>query len=466
MKFFLAIIFSLLQIPPLLAQNVEIKGYINGFEQGSTIRIIKKADVFSGWDTTIAQQQIVNSNKFDLKFNISYPAYVTLAINLKKTSIFISPGNKMTFKIFLDTTTQNKSVFGQTEMEIKEISPVPKLNSDLITYNKMYNTFLINNFRKVFQYHEKQTVILFTKQINERFGHISSDYLKNYIKYTVASLKRGARMMTDQQFLLKYFINKPVLYHNESYGDMFLNFFNSYFKRNIKSSVNPEILAQVIPKRNYYLLDKIFEKDSLLKINARVRQLSEMLVLNNYFYNDSFDRKDIEILLQQIKNESKFIENRKVANHYLKKLMNLQPGTHAPEFILPDINGNEISLKSFSGKFVLLVFYKDNCPACEFQMNGLKNLQDNLGNELQPVVIMKGKNITQLEKFLVANNVSWPVLLLGNQWMLLEKYRIKIFPSYILINPNGTIGLIPAPFQEDHAVDKIRLYMNQYKKIK
>ncbi len=155
MKFFLAIIFSLLQVLPLLAQNVEIKGYINGFEQGSTIRIIKKADVFSGWDTTIAQQQIVNSNKFDLKFNISYPVYATLAINLKKTSIFISPGNKMTFKIFLDTTTQNKSVFDQTEMEIKEISPVPKLNSDLIAYNKMYNAFLMHNFRKVFQYHEK-----------------------------------------------------------------------------------------------------------------------------------------------------------------------------------------------------------------------------------------------------------------------------------------------------------------------
>lgn len=466
MKFFLAILFSLSQVLPVKAQTSEIKGKINGFEQGYTIRVIKKADAFSNWDTTLLHHQLTSSNQFDLKFNISHPGYATLAINSKRGSLFVAPGNKIIIQIQLDTSSQNKSFFDQTEPEIKEISPVPKLNSDLMAYNKMYNTFLIHNFRNVFQYHEKQPVMLFKKEVLKRFGNNRNVYLKNYIKYSIASLKRGARMMNDHQFLLKYFIEQPVLYHNVSYGDMFHNFFNSYFKRNINSPVNQESLAGVIPKRNYELLDKLFKKDSLLKMNAKVRELSEMLVLNNYFYNDSFDRKDIETLFRQMEKESKFSENRKVASHYLKKLMNLQPGTRAPEFTLPDINGNELSLKNFSGKFVLLVFYKDNCPACYFQLNGLKNLQDNLGNELQPVIIMKGKDVEQPEKFLSANNVSWPILLLGNQWMLLEKYRVKIFPSYILINPNGTIGLIPAPFQEDHAVDKIRLYMNQYKKIK
>ena len=43
----------------------------------------------------------------------------------------------------------------------------------------------------------------------------------------------------------------------------------------------------------------------------------------------------------------------------------LEIGTKAPEFTLPDQNGNSISLSDFLGKKVVLYFYpKDNTPGC------------------------------------------------------------------------------------------------------
>ena len=43
----------------------------------------------------------------------------------------------------------------------------------------------------------------------------------------------------------------------------------------------------------------------------------------------------------------------------------LEVGTKAPEFTLPDQNGNSISLSDFLGKKVVLYFYpKDNTPGC------------------------------------------------------------------------------------------------------
>ena len=41
--------------------------------------------------------------------------------------------------------------------------------------------------------------------------------------------------------------------------------------------------------------------------------------------------------------------------------MTIQEGKTAPAFILPDQNGNEVALKDFRGKNVVLYFYpKDN----------------------------------------------------------------------------------------------------------
>ncbi len=48
----------------------------------------------------------------------------------------------------------------------------------------------------------------------------------------------------------------------------------------------------------------------------------------------------------------------------------IEPGTPAPEFSLPDQDGNEVSLASLRGRTVVLVFYPlDFSPVCTDQLN-------------------------------------------------------------------------------------------------
>ena len=54
----------------------------------------------------------------------------------------------------------------------------------------------------------------------------------------------------------------------------------------------------------------------------------------------------------------------------------LEPGTKAPDFTLPDQNGEFHSLSDYRGKKVILYFYpKDNTPGCTRQACGFSELR-------------------------------------------------------------------------------------------
>ncbi len=48
----------------------------------------------------------------------------------------------------------------------------------------------------------------------------------------------------------------------------------------------------------------------------------------------------------------------------------IEPGSRAPDFTLPDQDGNEVSLTDLEGQTSVLVFYPlDFSPACTDQLN-------------------------------------------------------------------------------------------------
>jgi peroxiredoxin len=68
-------------------------------------------------------------------------------------------------------------------------------------------------------------------------------------------------------------------------------------------------------------------------------------------------------------------QDRNIARLMVEK-MDTKPGKQAPDFILPDQNGNEVSLKSILEKnHALLIFVRgDWCPTCHMMMRGyIKN---------------------------------------------------------------------------------------------
>ena len=75
----------------------------------------------------------------------------------------------------------------------------------------------------------------------------------------------------------------------------------------------------------------------------------------------------------------------------------LEVGTKAPEFSLPDQNGNVHTLEEYRGKKVFLYFYpKDNTPGCSKQACGF--------GELYPQFVEKGAVVLGVSKDSVASH--------------------------------------------------------------
>ncbi len=100
----------------------------------------------------------------------------------------------------------------------------------------------------------------------------------------------------------------------------------------------------------------------------------------------------------------------------------LEVGTKAPEFALPDQNGELHTLKEFQGKKVILYFYpKDNTPGCTSQACGF--------GELMPQFTEKGAVIIGISKDSVASHKKFEQKY-GLPFLLLSDTELTAIQAY------------------------------------
>ncbi len=114
-------------------------------------------------------------------------------------------------------------------------------------------------------------------------------------------------------------------------------------------------------------------------------------------------------------------------------------GKPAPELVVTDIQGNTISLGELKGKTVLLDFWTTWCPPCLADGPALDKLYNKYGGkDLVIVGISMNEEREVVEKFLTKHAHSFPVVLTTEN-ELPRPYQIGIFPTYMVVAPDGTL---------------------------
>src|SRR5258708_3029649 len=115
-------------------------------------------------------------------------------------------------------------------------------------------------------------------------------------------------------------------------------------------------------------------------------------------------------------------------------------GKPAPELEVTDIQGNPVSLSDLKGKTVLLDFWTTWCPPCLADAPALDKLYIKYGGKnLMIVGISVSEERAVVEKFLKKHPHTFPVVLTSENDVP-RPYQIGIFPTYVVISPDGTLA--------------------------
>ena len=117
----------------------------------------------------------------------------------------------------------------------------------------------------------------------------------------------------------------------------------------------------------------------------------------------------------------------------------------APDFVLPDADGNQVRLSQFRGKTVVLNFWTTTCQPCLEEMPSLAEFAKVVAKRDDVVVLTISTDLTKdvalsaLHTLLHEPKPPFSVLFDPESTVVHDKFGTELFPETWIIDPKGVI---------------------------
>jgi peroxiredoxin len=121
----------------------------------------------------------------------------------------------------------------------------------------------------------------------------------------------------------------------------------------------------------------------------------------------------------------------------------LTPGTTAPDFTLPTMDGKQFSLKeALSRGPVIAAFFKVSCPVCQYAFPFLERIYRNSGNKGVTIIGISQDNQRDTNAFMKEFGITFPILLEDpTSYRASNAYGLTNVPSVFWIASDGEVEI-------------------------
>ena len=125
------------------------------------------------------------------------------------------------------------------------------------------------------------------------------------------------------------------------------------------------------------------------------------------------------------------------------ELVGAEKGKLAPDFTLPTIDGESVSLSDYKGKKVILNFWASWCPPFKVEMPHMQQYYKKYSESDQVVILAANLSYSdgskdKVQQFVDSFDISFPVLMMNNK-NVVKLYEIISLPTTFIIDTEGRI---------------------------
>jgi hypothetical protein len=384
-----------------------------------------KIDSFSNNDGSFSFTRKTNA-PFEFNFGTN---------NNKRFTIFLQPGDSLCINVDFNNWEKSIEFTGKGSFANNLFKDIhnnflwkKKINLNPIDFKNATLDEYKNKLNKLNLVHDSLT--------NWAYKHLKANLYSNYLSslefYYFKHQKSDVIKMKTEVFSL--------LFNDANYSDCSISSHNirRFIRQNIynqisltKHSREPESIQN---QTAYY-----FAKLLLPNCEARYYAMA------NFVYSSiqSPNIKDALPIFEDFKRtypESEFANN---LQSMIDQRADLSDGSIAPNFSLPDIYGNIVSLNSFRGKWVLLFFQNENNEEFEYKKIVVEQIKDKISPdqfEIIWVLLSNNKKIITHQNDYCRQHGT---VLLNPEWKIAEtkKYKNDFKIPSCLITPDGKVEI-------------------------
>ena len=444
----LLLVLILFAVQPLVfAQNVYISGEGKDIK-GKTVKLYSIADDISEKQK---EEQVLKLSEEDSTFSfaitLSGERSVVVKIDFMSYSFVTKPGTKYHLQIDNFSLSKEDSLLGLAYGKVLPCSLTMErydgINLPMFDVDMVLNDFIVDNQRLLFVKDSSTIASLHSLKDSLIEIYKDNDYIKNYVIYSVANVDYAFAIKSRASLKDSLFAHKPILYNNLAYTDCFKNIFSKYFSKGYKYIKRKDI-ENWLASKNYNAFNDALGRDKVLE-NEVFREFVFLQGMKDAYLDSYFDRKLVLQMLEQFVGITKFEAHKQIAQNLVDVLSNINAeNSDIKDLEVKDIDGQKVPLNKFiKDKPLIVCFIRFDQEISLKEMEGVYFCYDSIKDYCDVLTICCSDNYEKMYNFIknnkVGNKYKWDFVYFDNNYDIFEKFHVRTFPTFILINPEGKI---------------------------